>query len=104
MHSKNPLIALVVALFVVCAAASPQFALSSIFYQNDSAQDQKSATKDSQPASSEPSKPAAADLKPASSDEGQLATVNNAKIPAYAKVYVAPMLGDRKSTRLNSSH
>jgi len=33
------------------------------------------------------------DLKPASSDEGKLATVNNAKIPSYAKVYVAPMLG-----------
>ena len=35
----------------------------------------------------------ASDLKPTASDEGQLATVNNAKIPAYAKVYVAPMLG-----------
>jgi hypothetical protein len=35
----------------------------------------------------------APELKPAPSDEGQLATVNNAKIPAYAKVYVAPMLG-----------
>ena len=33
------------------------------------------------------------DLKPTASDEGQLATVNNAKIPAYAKVYVAPMAG-----------
>jgi hypothetical protein len=35
----------------------------------------------------------AADLKSAPTDEGQLATVNNAKLPAYAKVYVAPMLG-----------
>lgn len=34
-----------------------------------------------------------ADLKSVPSDEGQLATVNNAKIPAYAKVYVAPMIG-----------
>ncbi|HYL14246.1 MAG TPA: hypothetical protein VEV41_14485 [Terriglobales bacterium] len=93
MHSKNPFIVPVVALFIVCAAANPQSAQSSIFYQNDSAQDQKSTTKDSQPASSQQSKQAAADLKPASTDEGQLATVNNAKIPAYAKVYVAPMLG-----------
>jgi hypothetical protein len=44
-------------------------------------------------ASSEQSKQAAAELKPASADEGHLATVNNAKIPSYAKVYVAPMLG-----------
>jgi hypothetical protein len=93
MHSKNPFIVPVVALFILCAAANPQSAQSSIFYQNDSAQDQKSTTKDSQPASSQQSKQAAADLKPASTDEGQLATVNNAKIPAYAKVYVAPMLG-----------
>jgi hypothetical protein len=35
----------------------------------------------------------ASDLKPSSSDEGQLATVKDAKIPSYAKVYVAPMLG-----------
>jgi len=33
------------------------------------------------------------DLKPAPASEGQLATVNNAKIPSYAKVYVAPMPG-----------
>ena len=32
-------------------------------------------------------------MKAASSDEGKLATVNNAKMPSYAKVYVAPMLG-----------
>jgi len=36
---------------------------------------------------------ASSDLKSTPSDEGQLATVNNAKIPAYAKVYVAPMPG-----------
>jgi hypothetical protein len=50
-----------------------------------------SATQDqTKPATSE--KPAS-DLKSAPTDEGQLATVNNAKLPAYAKVYVAPMLG-----------
>jgi hypothetical protein len=93
MHSKNPFVVLVVALFIVCAAANPQSARSWIFYQNASAQDQKNATKDSQPASGEQSKQPAAELKSASTDEGQLATVNNAKIPSYAKVYVAPMLG-----------
>ena len=38
-------------------------------------------------------KKSAAELKQASSDEGKLATVNNAKIPSYARVYVAPMVG-----------
>lgn len=32
-------------------------------------------------------------LKPVTSDVGQLAAVKDAKIPSYAKVYVAPMLG-----------
>jgi hypothetical protein len=32
-------------------------------------------------------------LKSAPTDEGQLATVNNAKIPSYSKVYVAPIAG-----------
>jgi hypothetical protein len=32
-------------------------------------------------------------IKSAPTDEGQLATVNNAKIPSYAKVYVAPIPG-----------
>jgi hypothetical protein len=38
-------------------------------------------------------KPAEPNLKPAASEEGQLATVSNAKIPAGSKVYVAPMEG-----------
>jgi hypothetical protein len=38
-------------------------------------------------------KPAEPNLKSAPSEEGQLATVNNAKIPAGSKVYVAPMEG-----------
>jgi hypothetical protein len=33
------------------------------------------------------------DLKAASADEGKLATVKDAKMPSYAKVYVAPMMG-----------
>jgi hypothetical protein len=38
-------------------------------------------------------KQAAPDLKPASAEEGNLATVNGAKIPSYSKIYVAPMAG-----------
>jgi hypothetical protein len=56
----------------------------------DSTQDQFAS--ESKPASRE-STEQTSDFKPTSTDEGQLATVNNAKIPAHAKVYVAPMLG-----------
>ncbi len=56
-------------------------------------QDNNSAPDQTKTASAEPAKPAAADLKASSAEEGKLATVNNAKIPSYAKVYVAPMLG-----------
>ena len=56
-----------------------------------SRQAEKTNVSQSKPASDEPSKPS--DLKPATTDEGQLATVNSAKIPANAKIYVAPMPG-----------
>ena len=93
MHSRKPRASLVLAeLILLCVAAHPQLARSWTFQEHNLAQDQNTPTKESQPASSEHSKQTAADLKAASTDEGQLATVNNAKIPAYAKVYVAPML------------
>ena len=38
-------------------------------------------------------KPAEPNLKSSASDEGQLATVSNARIPSGSKVYVAPMEG-----------
>jgi len=37
-------------------------------------------------------------LKPVSTDEGKLATVNNAEIPAYVKVYVAPLEGGAETS------
>ncbi|HWZ83486.1 MAG TPA: hypothetical protein VNW47_12715 [Terriglobales bacterium] len=46
-----------------------------------------------QPSADSVTKQAAPDLKPASAEEGKLATVNDAKIPSYSKVYVAPMVG-----------
>jgi hypothetical protein len=46
-----------------------------------------------QPPADSATKQAAPDLKPASAEEGNLATVNGAKIPSYSKVYVAPMAG-----------
>jgi hypothetical protein len=79
MQVKRQLLSLLaIALTVFCASYStalPQAA-------DKSTQDQSKADAK-----------AASELKPAASDEGQLATVNNAKIPAYAKIYLAPMPG-----------
>ena len=90
MHSRKRLS---LAALILCVAAYPQFAHSWIFRQNNSAQDQNQTKNESPAPSVESSKEATANLKSASTEEGQLATVNNATIPAYAKVYVAPMLG-----------
>ncbi len=92
MHSRKLRGPVVLAVLVLlCVAANSQLARSWTFQEHNLAQDQNKSTKESQPASSEQSKQTSADLKAGSTDEGQLATVNNAKIPAYAKVYVAPM-------------
>lgn len=61
--------------------------------QQTPAPDQSASPGPTTPTSSEPVKNDAPDLKPSSADEGKLATVNNAKIPSYAKVFVAPMVG-----------
>jgi len=66
---------------------------SSVLRAENSTSNTTNLTDQSKPASAEQSKQTTSDLKPATTDEGQLATVNNAKIPAYAKVYVAPMPG-----------
>lgn len=82
MRSQILLLSGLWAMFFMSALGYPPTARSWTLQENNANQ--------SRPASSESSKP---DLKPTSTDEGQLATVNNAKIPAYAKIYVAPMLG-----------
>jgi len=69
------------------------FAILAQFSWSQTSQDNKPAHDQSRPASTEQASPVAPDMKAASSDEGKLATVNNAKMPSYAKVYVAPMLG-----------
>jgi hypothetical protein len=77
---------------VLCFWSCPQSARCLTIHMGDSAQDQHKVDV-SDPTSVDPAKAPAPDLKSSSSDEGQLATVNNAKIPSYAKVYVAPMSG-----------
>jgi hypothetical protein len=83
MHTRIALTFLFLTALVM--SAYPPFAWSQTGQEKAASQDQ---TK-----SPDAAKPDSAELKSAPSDEGQLAAVNNAKIPAYAKVYVAPMLG-----------
>src|SRR5450759_1177932 len=59
--------------------------------QNQSKEEQNKAADSGKPGSSDQAKKA--DLKSAPTDEGQLATINDAKIPSYSKVYVAPIAG-----------
>ena len=92
MHSRKALASMVLAEFILCVLPCAQSARSWTS-GNNSPEDQNRPANDAKPAPSEQSKPASTELKPASTDEGQLATVNNAKIPSYARVYVAPMLG-----------
>jgi hypothetical protein len=59
---------------------------------NNTTQDQNKA-ETAKTASDDQVKEKAPDMKSAPTDEGQLATVNDAKIPSYSKVYVAPISG-----------
>jgi hypothetical protein len=92
MRSRTLLAFLALATLVLFVLMCPQSAQSSTSQENNAAQDQNKPASEAKPASGEQTKQAV-DLKPASSDEGRLATVKDAKVPAYSKVYVAPMLG-----------
>lgn len=82
---------------ILCLAFYPLSARSSATQENNSSQDQgkdqKKADNAGTPLPDGQSKAAVSDIKAAPTDEGQLATVNNAKIPSYSKVYVAPIAG-----------
>jgi hypothetical protein len=79
--------------------AYPQSARSSITQEGNSTQTQdkndqnKPADADKPTSGGQTKAPPGSDIKSAPTDEGQLATVNNAKIPSYSKVYVAPIAG-----------
>jgi len=90
MQNKRPPKVLVLVALILSVATYSQSAQSQ---ENSSATDQSKPAYETTPASNQPAKEAASDLKQASSEEGKLATVNDAKIPSYARVYVAPMLG-----------
>src|SRR5882672_4252280 len=83
-----------VALWILAALIVPTGFARPSFSQDSSPTQDQSKTKDEAKAESSPApKESTADIKPTASDEGQMAAVKDAKIPAYAKVYVAPMEG-----------
>jgi|SRR5579864_258010 len=86
MNYRMPLVALVATMLILCAGCFTQAGWSQTSPDNNS-------TAIGNAASNQPSNAAAPDLKSASAEEGQLATVKNAKMPSYSRVYVAPMAG-----------
>jgi hypothetical protein len=88
MPNERPQTFSALTLLFLCLAIYPRIARSSTSQENSSPQSQNS---DATAASANPEP--ARDMKSAPTDDGQLATVNNAKIPSYAKIYVAPIAG-----------
>jgi hypothetical protein len=93
MHSRQlPAFPVLIAL-ILYLAIYPLPARSSTSQESNSSQDQNKAADTGTPAPGDQAKVPVSNIKSAPTDEGQLATVNNAKIPSYAKVYVAPIPG-----------
>ncbi len=98
MHSRKLLMSPVLTALILYLAIYPLPARSSTSQENHSTQgqnkeDQNQAADAGKPAPGNQAKEPASGMKSAPTDEGQLATVNNAKIPSYSKVYVAPISG-----------
>ncbi len=97
MHRQQLLVSPVLTVLVLSLVIFPLIARASALQANNSNQDQskddQNKTDTRRPAADDQAKEPAADIKSAPTDEGQLATVNNAKIPSYSKVYVAPIVG-----------
>ena len=93
MHSRElPRFPVLIAL-ILCLAIYPLPARSSTSQENNSNQDQNKAADTGKPAPGDQAQVSVSNIKSAPTDEGQLATVNNAKIPSYSKVYVGPIAG-----------
>jgi hypothetical protein len=93
MPRRLSLISQTLVALILCLAIYPLPARSSTSQENNSNQDQNKAGDTGKPAPGDQAKVPVSNVKSAPTDEGQLATVNNAKIPSYAKVYVAPISG-----------
>ena len=98
MHSRKLRMSLLLTALILYLAIYPLPARSSTSQENNSDQnqnkeDQNKAADAGKPAPGGQAKVPVSNIKSAPTDEGQLATVNNAKIPSYSKVYVAPIAG-----------
>jgi len=91
MHSGKRSVFLALTLILCLTITfSPPAARSLTPQENNSTQNH--AKEDpSQPAVADQAKEPVSNLKSSRTDEGQLATINNAKIPSYSKVFVAPI-------------
>jgi hypothetical protein len=93
MHSRQLPGFPVLTALILCLTIYSLPARSSTSQENNSNQDQNKAADAGKPAPGDQAKVPVSNIKSAPTDEGQLATVNNAKIPSYAKIYVAPISG-----------
>ena len=97
MHSgkllMNPVrTALILSLAIFPLTARAWTSQSNNSTQEQSKEDQNKAATGTQVSDNQAKEPAS-NIKSAPTGEGQLATVNNAKIPSYSKIYVAPIAG-----------
>jgi hypothetical protein len=93
MDSRKLLMSAVLMAAILYLAIYPLPARSSTSQENNSTRDQNKPADPGKPVPSDQANEPATKIKSAPTDEGQLATVNNAKIPSYSKVYVAPISG-----------
>jgi hypothetical protein len=89
----KPLMFSVLTALILYLAIYPLPVRSSTSQDNNSTQNQDKTPDAAKPAPSDQAQEPASAIESAPTDEGQLATVNNAKIPSYSKVYVAPIAG-----------
>jgi hypothetical protein len=89
MYSRK----LLLSLLLTALSLYPLPARSSTSQESNSNQDPNKAADTGKPAPGDQAKVPVSNIKSAPTDEGQLATVNNAKIPSYSKVYVGPIAG-----------
>ncbi len=90
MPRRKPLISQTPVALILClamGALTARLTAQETNSANTATQDQNKAADTGKTASGDKAKAPASDLKSAATDEGQLATVNNAKIPSYSKVY-----------------
>jgi hypothetical protein len=93
MHIRKLLVSSAWTALILCLAIGPLPARSSASQDNNSGQTQDKTLDAGKSVAGNSEKPPASDIKSAPTDEGQLATVNNAKIPSHSKIYVAPIVG-----------